>query len=258
MSYSYRDQLSIIRNIVIRDGDRKTLDCPFCGGQRKFTISKVDGVLLWNCYRSSCTVKGSYTGQRSVAALKRKLEAAPPVVKEAKVTPLPAVTKNIFNEPTALQYVTDNNCLSAYESGYINIRYAPVEKRVLFFNSDSTGAVGRTLINSKYKWWTYGSLRNGIHVGEGDTAVLVEDTPSACAVSRLAGFVGVAMLGTSITEDMAASLTKYHKTFIVLDKDASSKSIALARAVSMDLKVRLTKYDLKQLSVDDIKGVLQM
>ena len=38
--HNYHEQLEIIKKIKLRDGDRKTLDCPFCGGHKKFTIEK--------------------------------------------------------------------------------------------------------------------------------------------------------------------------------------------------------------------------
>lgn len=259
MSYSYQEQLSIVSKIIMGEGQSRTLDCPFCGGRKKFTLSKTeDGVLLWNCYRASCPVRGSYQGKRSTTSLRKALSGSPlpSGVQVRKTTPIPAITKNIRNEEAALSFVQANNCLEAYDNGYINIRYAPAEKRVMFYNADETGAVGRSLVGHKAKWWTYGDVSKGIHVGVGTTAVLVEDTPSACAVSRLHGVVGVALLGTNITEHIRNSLKIYNNLYIVLDNDASVKAITLARSLSNDVKVRLTKNDLKHLSVNQIEEVL--
>ena len=257
MTYSYREQLDIIKQISMTEGQSRSLDCPFCGGRKKFTISKSsDGLTLWNCYRASCPVKGSYTGKRSAASLRRSLDKTPVVAETKRSTPLPPITKNIRNEPVALDYVTENNCLEAYDNGYINIRYAPAEKRVLFYGNDDQGAAGRSLAGHRAKWWTYGDVSAGIHVGVGDTAVLVEDTPSACAVSRLKGHVGVALLGTNITEQIRNKIKKYANTYIVLDNDASVKAVALVRSLSTTAKVRLTKTDLKHLNVRQITQVL--
>jgi len=258
MSYSYREQLDIIKQISMAEGQSRSLDCPFCGGRKKFTISKSsDGLTLWNCYRASCPVKGSYTGKRSAASLRKSLDKAPVVVEAKRSTPLPPITKNIRNEPAALKFVTDNNCLEAYDNGYINIRYAPAEKRVLFYGNDDQGAAGRSLAGHRAKWWMYGEISSGIHVGVGDTAVIVEDTPSACAVSRLKGHVGLALLGTNITEHIRNTLKKYTNIYIVLDNDASVKAVHLARSSSSSMKVRLTKSDLKHLSNEQIRAVLK-
>jgi hypothetical protein len=35
MTYSYREQIEILKMISVSEGERKTLDCPFCGGRRK-------------------------------------------------------------------------------------------------------------------------------------------------------------------------------------------------------------------------------
>lgn len=264
MTYSYRDQLDIIKQITMTEGQSRSLDCPFCGGRKKFTISRnEEGMTLWNCYRASCTVKGSYAGPRSAAALRRHMEkkretpSLSPTRMGKKETPLPPITKSIRNEPAALEFLTANNCMEAYENGYINIRYAPAEKRVMFYSEDSLGAAGRSLVGHRSKWWVYGDVTGGIHVGVGDTAVLVEDAPSACAVSRLKGHVGVALLGTNITEQIRNTLILYKNIYIVLDNDASVKAIALARSLSNAAKVRLTKDDLKYLSTEQIKEVLK-
>lgn len=260
MSYSYREQLDIIKQIHMAEGQSRSLDCPFCGGRKKFTITKTDdGVTLWNCYRASCPAKGSYTGKRSAASIRRTLDKQPVVTKvEKQVTPIPAITKNIRNEETALQFLKDNNCLEAYDSGFINIRYAPAEKRVLFYTNDEQGAAGRSLVGHRAKWWSYGDVSKGIHVGVGKTAVLVEDTPSACAVSRIKDHVGVALLGTNITEQIRNTLKYYNNIYIILDNDASSKAITLARSLSTAAKVRLTKHDLKHLDVKQIKDLLHV
>ena len=63
MTYSYREQIDVLKKISLAEGERKTLDCPFCGGRRKFSITKLDGMLLWNCFRASCSAKGD---QKSV------------------------------------------------------------------------------------------------------------------------------------------------------------------------------------------------
>ena len=256
--YSYREQLEIIKQISMQEGQSRSLDCPFCGGRKKFTITKTsDGMTLWNCYRASCPVKGSMQGKRSAASMRRALDKKPEIRLTKKSTPLPTMTKNFKNEPAAYQFVVENNCLEAYDNNYINIRYAPAEKRLLFYNNDETGAVGRSLANHKAKWWTYGEVTKGIHVGEGDTAVLVEDVASACSVSRLNNITGVALLGTNITEQIRNTLKKYNNIYIVLDNDASAKAILLAKSISNCVKVRLTKKDLKCLTGSQIEAVLR-
>ena len=250
---TYLEQLEVIKTIPIREGDTKVIQCPFCGGLKKLSVSKVDGQLKWYCFRASCNGKGIYQGKRSLQAAKNYLaDAVQQKTREPK--PIPSITTPARNHQPALDYLEQNNSLEAYEAGYIDVRYAPAEDRVLFCTD--TGAVGRSLNKYGPKWLTYGVLEEGIHVGNGSTAVLVEDTPSACSVSRIDGFVGVALLGTRISSCLKKSLNKYSACYLVLDKDASSKSITICKSVSRSLLVRLTAVDLKRLSVNQLVGVL--
>lgn len=246
MNYSYRDQLQLVRQISLAEGEKKTLDCPFCGGSRKFSITKHDGRILWNCFRASCGAKGSSQGDRSPEAIKRRLEGrTESPVAVSRTTPLPRITSSILNHPAALDYVVENSCMDAYNSGYINIRYAPSEKRVLFYTASGNGAVGRSLIGHKAKWWTYGDTSEGFQIGNGNTAVFVEDVPSACSVSRVEGITGVPLLGTSLGKIPANALKS--RNMIILDNDAASKAMSLVRGLGGDTTMRLTKKDLKNL-----------
>ena len=49
---NYSDQVEYVKSIILKEGDRHTADCPFCGGKNKFTLDKFDGKLIWNCYRA--------------------------------------------------------------------------------------------------------------------------------------------------------------------------------------------------------------
>ena len=70
---NYREQVEWVKTLSIKEGGRVTTDCPFCGGRNKFTLDKFDGKLVWNCYRASCNVKGAYSGQRNLDAVKAAL-----------------------------------------------------------------------------------------------------------------------------------------------------------------------------------------
>lgn len=254
--FSYRDQLDVVQTISIKEGQKLTINCPFCGGKKKFTVDKYDGKLVWNCFRASCPVRGSYVGRRDIDATKAYLSGNANQKQKTKHVLLPAITTKPENHEPAVNYLHEVNSWDAYQRGYIKVRYAPKENRVLFYNKEGTGAVGRFLGASKYKWWNYGDLSGGIHVGEGNHAILVEDAPSACAVSRLEGFTGVALLGTTLTKGIIKSVAKYNKRCLVLDKDASTKALSLTRTYHCIDQVRFTSKDLKVLSEQDILGVL--
>ena len=254
--HNYHEQLEIIKKIKLRDGDRKTLDCPFCGGHKKFTVEKqIDGKLLWNCYRASCTAKGIYQGSISVEAAKAYIAGNRDAKPVFQSNPLPQITTSVENRLEAIKYLQSVNSHDAYKNGLIQVRYAPGDNRVVFYNNDSTGAVGRSL-GSGSKWMTYGDITGGIHVGQGDTAVIVEDVASACSVSRLENITGVALLGTNILGGIKKSLHSYKFKIIILDNDAASKSVSLVKQLSGNVTMRVTELDLKELEVEQISELL--
>ena len=253
---NYRDQVEYVKSIILAEGDRHTADCPFCGGRNKFTLDKFDGKLIWNCYRASCGVKGAYTGKRDINAAKSYLQGNATQRFKAKYKEIPTLTTRVTNHDPAISYLKHVNSFDAYLRGDIKIRYAPKEDRVLFYNPEGTGAVGRSLRPVRAKWWSYGDLASGISIGTGKHAILVEDVASACSVSNVVGFVGIALLGTNITKSIAKTLSKYERITLVLDNDASLKAVSLSRKLNIQCYVRFTKLDLKYLDTDKIREVI--
>lgn len=253
---SYREQIEIVKAIRLSEDEKKTMDCPFCGGRSKFTIDRIDGKIIWNCFRASCNARGSFTGKRNENEIRSFLSGKTSGEKKVSTSLIPKITTDPRNHTPAMEYLESVNSLEAYLRGDIKVRYAPSEDRVLFYTSDATGAVGRSLSRSKYKWWNYGDLTGGIHVGTGDHAVLVEDAPSACSVSRIEGLVGVALLGTNITRGIKMTLSKYTIKTLVLDNDARAKAVCLNKRHSCVTRVRFTKKDLKHLAEGDIQCIV--
>ena len=218
-------------------------------------ISKIDGKLMWNCYRASCEGKGIHSGKRDLQSAKNYLTGQIRK-REVYVRPLPSITTSVENHKPALDYLASVNSLEAYRNGYIKVRYDPSEDRVLFYSGE--GVVAKSLRSYGPKWMTLGSIPAGVHIGTGTTAVLVEDVPSACSVSRVNGLVGVAMLGTNITKALNKATEKYLNKYLCLDKDASAKAIVLKRQFGAGLKVRLLSQDLKVLTTSQIRHTLKI
>jgi len=252
---TYAEQLQIIKDIPLREGDTKVITCPFCGGQKKLAISKIDGKLMWNCYRASCEGKGIHSGKRDLQSAKNYLTGQIRK-REVYVRPLPSITTSVENHKPALDYLASVNSLEAYRNGYIKVRYDPSEDRVLFYSGE--GVVAKSLRSYGPKWMTLGSIPAGVHIGTGTTAVLVEDVPSACSVSRVNGLVGVAMLGTNITKALNKATEKYLNKYLCLDKDASAKAIVIKRQLGANLKVRFISKDLKVLTTSQIRHTLKI
>ena len=117
--------------------------------------------------------------------------------------------------------------------------------------------MGRALDKRIPKWWSYGDTSGGIVVGDNSHAVVVEDAASACSVSRI-GVTGVALLGTQLTPPIKSKLSEFTRVTIILDKDASCKALTIAKTLAQytSASVRLTRDDLKWLSVNKIREVI--
>ena len=47
-----------INDLHISEGDSHRGDCPMCRGRNTFTATKIDGTIVYNCYKVSCGSKG--------------------------------------------------------------------------------------------------------------------------------------------------------------------------------------------------------
>lgn len=249
---TYQEQLLIINSIPIKEGERKIMTCPSCGGHKKFSLRKEDGSLLWNCFRASCNVKGVSKGRIPINKVKAIRDKEPLLGRVGK--PLPTITTLVENHDPAMDYLKSVNSLEAYENNLIDIKYSPSDERVVFYGKN--GAVGRTLKPYGPKWVTYGDVSEGITVGTGNTAILVEDTPSACSISRIPNMVGISMCGTTLSNKLNATLNQYTNVYLILDRDAAMKSIKIVKDQNRQIKVRIPPNDLKYLTEDQIRGII--
>lgn len=255
-----REQLEQLNGIRLKDGETKRIDCLFCGGKKTLTVSRLDGKLVWNCYKASCDAKGGKRIGRSIENIKAKL--ANPAYKQTVskwIRPLPEVTSNPKSHEKVITFLTQNHSYAAWLAGAVKVTYDPAQDRVLFYMNGNLGAVGRTLRNGvKPKWLSYGITTGVLAVGDSDTAVVVEDAASACAVYATGVYTGVALLGTNISPEQRDQLKKYSKIIICLDKDASTKALTMARRLSsiVPTTVRMLTEDLKYLEPASIVEVL--
>lgn len=264
--YSRKEQYEIISSIRVKDNETKRINCPFCGGKYTLTVSKVDGSVIWNCYKASCNAHGGNRVGRSIDGIKNKLANKEVRLGFNKIkTPLPDIKASVENHEHVLKYIHDNNCYKAYEDKAININYDPAKDRVLFWMNNDQGAVGRALNKqSKPKWLSYGDTSGILSVGTSPIALVVEDAASACSVYATGLYTGVALLGTNISPVQRKQLSHYQKLIICLDKDASKKAIKLSKALKgmVNSSVCFLPEDLKYMNstsimeiIDESKGV---
>ena len=254
--YSTKDQIELLKSIKLSDGESKSIDCPFCNGKKKFSISNKEGVVLWNCYKASCKARGAYQKGYCLKGARNRINNLRQISRKRTRT-IPETLSNPINHPAVMKYLDENGCLYAYSNSLIKIRYAPADNRCLFLSENGEGAVGRTMGESIPKWMSYGDT-NLLTVGTSNHAVIVEDAPSACAVAATEMYTGVAILGTNLSTKQKHSLKQYKSITICLDNDAKKKAINLLRQLRglVPCTVRFITKDLKYCQTVEIKAIV--
>ena len=114
-------------------------------------------------------------------------------------------------------------------------------------------AVGRSLGFRLPKWKRYGKSDLPFTYGCGKIAVVVEDCVSASVVGNDV-YLGVAVLGTSLSESHKKYLAQFSMAIIALDPDALPKTLSIAkdlRDVVDTVKVLRLQDDLKYRNEED-------
>ena len=67
----YNNTISeLINNLDLSVGQSKRMNCPLCNGTNTFSVTNNMGRLVWNCYKVSCTVRGTSKVKLSVDDIK--------------------------------------------------------------------------------------------------------------------------------------------------------------------------------------------
>ena len=96
--------------------------------------------------------------------------------------------------------------------------------------------------------------------GKGSVAVVVEDCISAYVVANY-GYVGIALLGTSLSDKHKEFLLHYKKVIVALDPDALKKNLQIAkelRNLVAEVKVLRLTDDLKYRRTIDIDNLKEL
>jgi hypothetical protein len=175
-------------------------------------------------------------------------------------------TKNIAkeNEPFVLpEYIVPYERDSYYGIPNDKLMYDVKEHRVVFpviHDNKIVDATGRALGKRIPKWKRYGKSDLPFVYGHGTVAVVVEDCVSASVVGNEV-YVGVAVLGTSLSESHKQYLSRFSTAIIALDPDALPKILSFAkelRAYVNDVRVLRLQDDLKYRKEDDIKNLIKL
>lgn len=244
--------LTYLETITLPAGCSKRMDCPECGGVNTFSLKHDERGLVWHCFHAACDAHGSKSTrlhEKSFSDLIRPTE-------EPAVEVLEWMAHYHYTVSTeALEYIERNNCTEAFWKHDDLFAYDVKQNRVMFLVKEDgkvVDAAGRALDQRKPKWYRYGQSHVPFIVHSPDksntnTAVLVEDCASACAV--FPKYSGVAILGTSLVRGHLEHLRQFEKVIVALDKDATDKSLDIAHKLGVegiDNEIVFLEEDLKR------------
>jgi len=249
--------LSIINDLSLTNGETKRMTCPICNTKNTFTVTNNMGSIIWNCYKASCTASG---GTRTTLTAEDIRKSLGRVAEETH-----AIS---FSKPE--WFVRDYESISGFcdtwglDAQHLGLLYDVKEHRVVFpvvHNGVMVDATGRSLGKRIPKWKRYGKSILPYASGHGKTAVVVEDCISAAVVGDSDGCVGVAVLGTSLSNAHKEYLSQFSTAVIALDPDALPKTLQFAkelRGYVDNVKVLRLTDDLKYQEPTDIQNLLTL
>lgn len=247
--------LDYIYSLNITVGDTRRVDCPVCKGYKTFTVTNNMGSLLWNCYKASCNVSGKKRVHLSVEDIQTTFSKTVESNKENDFM-LPEYVVDRKNTPDIISW-----CAKwSINADDLDLYYDVKEHRVVFpvyKDNIIVDAIGRSLGKRLPKWKKYGNSGLPFSFGCGKVAVVVEDCVSAAVVGSDV-FVGVAVLGTSLSEIHKKYIAQFSTAIIALDPDALPKTLSFAKELRGHVKdVRVLKLhdDLKYRSKIDLDNL---
>lgn len=243
----------------LRSGQTLRCDCPSCKGRNTFTATNIDGVVVYNCYKLGCVIKGATNVGMSVEDMQKLL-------KERKETQVSTPTQPTMELPAGFVFELTAPPIAKFIERWqldgVPLIYDSIEQRAVFPIRDENGklidAAGRALRKEMTpKWKRYSGRGDYYSIGTGSTAVVVEDCISAVTVYKCCKNVtAYALLGTNMSARQKDALTKHSKIVVALDPDAYAKTAAYAR--ELDAMALLIHDDFKYRHYDDIKRIKEM
>ena len=245
--------LSIINDLSLVNGETRRMSCPVCNTKNTFTVTNNMGSIVWNCYKASCTAGGGTRTSMTANDIRKTLGR---VAEETH-----AIT---FDRPE--WFVRDYNKIASFcnqwqlDAQDLGLLYDVREHRVVFpvvHGGVTVDATGRSLGNRIPKWKRYGKSVLPYVSGRGKTAVVVEDCISAAVVGGDV-YVGVAVLGTSLSNGHKQYLSQFSSAIIALDPDALPKTLQFAkelRGYVDNVKVLRLDDDLKYRQPTDMANL---
>ena len=238
-----------VDGLCLGEGETTRLSCPNCHGNNTFTASKEGGMVVYNCYKLGCGVRGAVTTGMTALEVRNHMQNRDmPIRKELEPMAYPEYVVNPTAEHTLLHKFSKRWDLTNED-----ILYDVKDRRAVFPIVDKgvvVDAVGRALDGAIPKWYRYtgnASVYKRVLGTPNGVCVVVEDVISAIAVAQISpNTTGVAILGTSLGLAQMEHIADFYKVIIGLDPDAMTKTLSYKREVEA-----WTGKTVKALRLDD-------
>ena len=244
-----------VTDLNVSNGDTKRMNCPNCNGYKTFTVTNNMGRLVWNCYKVTCSISGNSKVRLTVDDIKGTFKKT----REDETFVLPEYVVPHRYRREVMQFCE----LWDLDVDTLDLYYDVKDKRVVFPVCDRgtiLDAVGRSITKRLPKWKRYGNNDLPFTFGCGKVAVVVEDCVSASVIGS-DEYVGVAVLGTSLSEAHKKYMTRFSTAIIALDPDALPKTLSFAkelRGYVNDVRVIKLNDDLKYRDKNDIINLMNL
>jgi len=249
-----------IRNFVddlnVANGATVRRNCPVCDGFKTFTVTNKNGMTVWNCYKAGCSIHGGTRTYLSVDDIRNTMQAR-------------EETDPVWDCPNYIVHGRHRDDLKNFLSKWSlqNMSPCPMydvkENRIvfpIFKGRTMVDGAGRSLNGRLPKWKRYGNSRLPYVHGCGKVAVVVEDCVSAAVVGD-DRHTGVALMGTSMSNEQKQYLMQFSTAVVALDPDASKKTLAIAkelRSVVNNVKVLRLQDDIKYRHKKDMDALNEL
>ena len=220
--------------LTIAEGQRLRMDCPQCRARNTFTVWKDDGVLVYHCFKLTCTVRGAYGIGMTADEIKFKMQGQ---TKEKPIDLERMIVPEYLVKPTH-EHTLMQNYIRKWSLYKEDLMYDVKDRRAVFLikeNNRLIDATGRSLDGSKPKWFRYtgeASVFTRVLGNTNGIVVVVEDVISAITVAQLfPRTTGLAILGTSLGEAQMQHIQNYSRVVVALDPDAAHKTLTYKREI---------------------------
>lgn len=261
----------------LQEGESKgTERCPKCGGgsssESSFSVSRRDGVILFNCFRASCGLRGKVAARYSATAHCGGVQQGSPTSPIGGGNLLPTSYVRFSEINSAV--LSSKYGISTEESealGWGELPNGKVYIPIPDWRGGNSGWVERRIQGTAIgpKALTKSTVPDAMawYPKPGsDKLIVVEDIFSAVRASKYEN--AVALLGTHMNQARADALKEFvgeGTVYICLDADAFNKAIKLVftfKNTLPNLKVKKLSKDIKDLDepslVELIEGIRKL